>query len=1521
MYNNNNRHAFYLGYKGYSNSLTVSDGGQVLVGSTNANRFVVGWYQASASNNMLTVTGTNSLLSMTCDLSVGYASPGNQMTISNGGVVSNFSGYIGYGAGQSADVNASNNSVLVTGAGALWNNGGNLCIGYGSTDSANNNQMTVSNGGIVSNVTGYIGYTALAANNAATVTGAGALWNNSGDLNVGYQGSGNSLTIANGGVVANVNGWVGYATAASNNTVTVTGANSLWNNSGTLYVGNGTNANNSQLTISNGGQVNNTKGDIGYDGANNTVLVTGANSLWQNSDILVIGDHTAGNALTIANGGVVSNLAGYVGYGGSASNNTVTVSGSGAVWNNNGVLTVGLSGSGNQLTISNSGRVVGNTDAYVGNNAGANNNTVLVTGSGSVWTNSGILYIGYDANSANNSLVISNGATASVGNYPRLGGNNNSLVVAGTGSVFTAGEILVTGNNGYVTLTGGARIYSTETNSLLGDNLQGSHNTILITGSGSVWSNSGRFSFGVSASYNQLTISNGGALYDNYARIARNSQGYNTITVTDPGSLWNTTTGMELGYNGISDTLTISNAGAVVVGGTATIGGGSGSGSKITVAGGSLAVTNAGATGTLDVLKGTLAINGGTVTVNAFLATNGANSVVQFNGGLLNTGGTTVSNGVVFTVGNGASAAMLNLQGGTHSFANGLAISANAQLSGTGTITGGTVQNAGTLSLAGGQTLVFSGVTFTNTATAVLLNNGGTLLFNAASFYNDSTNNVAWNFGTGSTVVFSNGVNWLSGASLNSGAAYTSTNHNFFLPTLNLASGGQLNLVTNATGHVALYVGTLTLASGTTFNLSGVDVYYSTLNTNGATVNRGGGALIAMGAPAQLQGVVQDVYQTGLAGISICVDAPCTTSAGDGSFVEDTAVGQRQLVVDGTGVGYELLAQPIELAPGTNTLANPIYLVAVPAGTPAIPVVGGTPVLLTNGNVAGVSVQLAADTVKNADGTAYTGTLSLLPVPVTNTVMSLPGGVKPDKIVSIQVGEAQLTSPGTLTIAGTGGYAPGTVTELWRFDQFKLHYAITGEVAVGASQRATTTGGIVDDGWYFVTPLTQQAVFNWGDLAFTTGDTYQSPGPVWSVGGSQQGGVWTNTSWFVSAATGPNLGSLFMTVDRSLISTDLTLNLVVSNSTGASMFMDLLTTNGVVVTNNLVGNLLAGSAGTNQLVVDVPLAAYPSAAIIELQRGIGAITVYQTTLCVITNCPLTAVLTVLASPGNGGTVSGGGTYPIGANVPIAASATNNWNFTGWNDGNTQTSRTVNVTAGGATYTANFSEQTAIITVQANPSDGGTVTGGGTYTIGSTQTITATASNGWTFSNWSGGGGQSHTITVPTTNITYTANFATCTYAFAVASTNVAASAGSGSVGLTTLVGCTWTAVSSTNWIQTTSTGPGSGPVSYTFDANPAGTARSGTITVGTTTFTVTQAAATCTYAFAVASTNVAASAGSGSVGLTTLAGCAWTAVSSTNWIQTTSTGPGSGPVSYTFDANPAGTARSGTITGAQRRLR
>ena len=153
----------------------------------------------------------------------------------------------------------------------------------------------------------------------------------------------------------------------------------------------------------------------------------------------------------------------------------------------------------------------------------------------------------------------------------------------------------------------------------------------------------------------------------------------------------------------------------------------------------------------------------------------------------------------------------------------------------------------------------------------------------------------------------------------------------------------------------------------------------------------------------------------------------------------------------------------------------------------------------------------------------------------------------------------------------------------------------------------------------------------------------------------------------------------------------------------------------------------------------------------------GAIPIGMPVLLVMSG---TAALSVHASPTNGGTVAGGGTYPVGLRVEITATANTNWAFTGWNDGGTQAVRTVPVPFGGAEYTASFTQKTATLSVIASPTNGGTVTGGGTYPVGTQVVITAAANSGWVFTGWNDGdAAPERTVTVPATGAVFIAAFA------------------------------------------------------------------------------------------------------------------------------------------------------------------
>jgi T5SS/PEP-CTERM-associated repeat protein len=198
------------------------------------------------------------------------------------------------GAGTTgSSASASNNTVMVSGLNAVWTNSGQLTVG----DSGANNQLVITTSGQVS---------------AANVI-------------IGSSGAGNQMRILNGGQMINGAGTIGSGSSASNNMVMVSGPNSVWTNSGQLRIGNA--GANSQLIITNGGRVYANTSFSSVVGAfstsvTNFVLVTGAGSLLQNQDAIMVGSVPAGGTtgqgtVLVTDGGTLEANTLYGGTGGS----------------------------------------------------------------------------------------------------------------------------------------------------------------------------------------------------------------------------------------------------------------------------------------------------------------------------------------------------------------------------------------------------------------------------------------------------------------------------------------------------------------------------------------------------------------------------------------------------------------------------------------------------------------------------------------------------------------------------------------------------------------------------------------------------------------------------------------------------------------------------------------------------------------------------------------------------------------------------------------------------------------------------------------------------------------------------------------------------------------------------------------------------------------------------------------------------------------------------------------------------
>ncbi|MGD9638598.1 MAG: autotransporter domain-containing protein [Alphaproteobacteria bacterium] len=302
----------------------------------------------------------------------------------------------------------------------------------------NNGTLNFSDAVSVSNSSGYIGRDAGSAG-TLNVSGLGSVLNYS-PLEVGYNGNG-TLNILNGATVNNTYTEIGYS-SGSVGLVTIDGASSIMTNSYEIiagYGGNGT------LNLTNGGRASSTEGYIGYNaGVVGEATIDGSGSRWTCSDGLYVG-YSGDGTLDITNGGELETLRGYIGFEANGVGEVV-VDGTGSVWNMTAPASTALylgsnSNSEGTLSITNGGAVY-NASSVIGDER-YGTGEVNVDGTGSVWTNSGSMTLGYKGDGT---LNVINGGTAS-NTYSKIGSNT-----WGVGEVNLSGANSVWNNSSYVLL-------------------------------------------------------------------------------------------------------------------------------------------------------------------------------------------------------------------------------------------------------------------------------------------------------------------------------------------------------------------------------------------------------------------------------------------------------------------------------------------------------------------------------------------------------------------------------------------------------------------------------------------------------------------------------------------------------------------------------------------------------------------------------------------------------------------------------------------------------------------------------------------------------------------------------------------------------------------------------------------------------------------------------------------------------------------------------------------------------------
>ena len=307
---------------------------------------------------MVTVDGVGSSLTNTNALYAGYSGDGT-LSITSGGSVSNYYGYIGFS-------NGSRGTVAVDGSGSTWTNNGTLWVGY-----SGGGTLSITNGGTVTCSDGHYRLQR-GASGLVTVNGTGSTWTNGSSLYIGDYGTGN-LSITNGGNVTNSSfysvNFIGY-NSGSSGTVTVDGAGSTWttgHGNASTSVAPVPETSRSPMAVAFSHVAHYCPSFIGYNsGSSGTVTVDGAASVWFNGTTTSTSAAPAAETMKITNGGTVLSIMATATSATYGSAGTVTVNGAGSIWANANDLYVGAYPNGaGTLNITNGGAVSVGGATYV----------------------------------------------------------------------------------------------------------------------------------------------------------------------------------------------------------------------------------------------------------------------------------------------------------------------------------------------------------------------------------------------------------------------------------------------------------------------------------------------------------------------------------------------------------------------------------------------------------------------------------------------------------------------------------------------------------------------------------------------------------------------------------------------------------------------------------------------------------------------------------------------------------------------------------------------------------------------------------------------------------------------------------------------------------------------------------------------------------------------------------------------------------------------------------------------------
>jgi hypothetical protein len=381
------------------------------------------------------------------------------------------------------------------------------------------------------------------------------------------------------------------------------------------------------------------------------------------------------------------------------------------------------------------------------------------------------------------------------------------------------------------------------------------------------------------------------------------------------------------------------------------------------------------------------------------------------------------------------------------------------------------------------------------------------------------------------------------------------------------------------------------------------------------------------------------------------------------------------------------------------------------------------------------------------------------------------------------------------------------------------------------------------------------------------------------------------------------------------------LTIVPANGTGSGTVTVTVPANGAPESRTLTATIAGRTFSVLQTGIDCTVALGAGGTTVPSGASAGSVEVTTPAGCPYSTVPGPNWISITS--GGSGTGSGTLVYNVEANSttyprsgtlivggqpfqitqdPLPCSVTLNTTLLGSPYGTAAATGSIGVTANGANCSWTASSNAPWATV--SPDSG---TGNRTLTM-SVQ------------SNEAGTSSRAGEVLIAGQTVAISQAGTVCSYVLESTSGVASAIGGTASVRVIAPTPCSWSATSNASWLTITASGSsGTSAVQFTVAANPAASARSGTLTIRGLTYTVEQAGASCSFAIVGPSTSpLLASAGATGQSFAFAAsatGCSPSAVSYANWITIDGTSfiGTAGTVTYSVASNPYGVERRGTI--------